>query len=359
MSAPTVFRPPDLRSLQEVVRGNPRVWPRGGGTKTALGPPPDAKVVELSQIRGVVDYDPAEFTFTAMAGTPVREVEELLARHGQYLPFDPPLAEAGATLGGTLASGLSGPGRHRYGGVRDFVLGVRFVDAEGEVVRSGGKVVKNAAGFDLAKLMVGSLGRLGVVVEVSVKVFPAPMARATLRVDRPSFEAAWGVLRALYTSSFDLEALDLEPPGTLWVRVAGRRESLPARLERLLAFLQGGAEVVWDDASVWDPVREFRWVPEGWSLVKVGLTPGRVPELERELSSTEGLRRYSAGGNVAWVAWPADPSRLSAVLEKLGLRGLRVLGPPGPPFLGQAVPDGFYARVKRALDPVGRFGAFS
>jgi len=355
----TVVRPPDLRSLQELVRQSPRVWPRGAGTKSALAPAEGAVVVQLCELRGVVDYDPGELTFTALAGTPVREVEEMLARHGQYLPFDPPLSEAGATLGGTLASGLSGPGRHRYGGVRDFVLGVRFVDAEGELVRAGGKVVKNAAGFDLARLMVGSLGQLGVVVEVSVKVFPAPKARATLRVDRPGFEAAWSVLRMLYASAFDLEALDLQPPGTLWIRVAGRPESLPARLERLVKFLEGRAEVVRDDAQVWGPVREFRWVPEGWSLVKVGLTPGRLPELERELSRVDCLRRYSAGGNVAWVAWPGDAAELSPVLDRLGLRGLRVLGPPGPAFLGRAQPDGFYARTKRALDPVGRFAALA
>ena len=106
----------------------------------------------------------------------------MLAEHGQYLPFDPPLAAAGATLGGTVAAGLSGPGRYRYGGVRDFVLGVRFVDGMGNLVRGGGKVVKNAAGFDFPKLMVGSLGRLGVLAELSFKVFPQPPAFATLAV---------------------------------------------------------------------------------------------------------------------------------------------------------------------------------
>jgi glycolate oxidase FAD binding subunit len=351
-----VLRPADFASLQEVVREHPSVWPRGAGTKTALQPPEGAVVLDLSQLRGVVDYDPAEFTFTALAGTPVREVEELLGRHGQYLPFDPPLCQAGATLGGTLASGLSGPGRYRYGGVRDFVLGVRFVDGHGQLVRAGGKVVKNAAGFDLAKLLVGSLGRLGVVAELSFKVFPAPRARKTVRVDRPDFERAWEVLRALYTSSFDLEALDLVPPGTVWVRVAGRPESLAARVGRLLDFLPRHAQAVEDDAPVWEEAREFRWVPPGWTLVKVPVTPRRLPELEGELARGQSLRRYSAGGNVAWVAWPEDVSPLAAVLDRLGLRGLRVLGPPGPPFLGRPEPDGFGRRVKQALDPLGRFG---
>ncbi len=351
-----VVRPADVTALQELVREYPCVWPRGGGTKTGLRPPEGAVVVELSGLRGVVEYDPGEFTFTALAGTPVREVEKLLAEHGQYLPFEPPLAAAGATLGGTLASGLSGPGRYRYGGVRDFVLGVRFVDAEGHVVRSGGKVVKNAAGFDLAKLFVGSLGQLGVVVEVSFKVFPAPQAHATLRVEHRRFEEAWEVLRALYASSFDLEALDLVPPGTLWVRVAGRGQSLGARLERLRAFLQGRGEVVEDDAALWEQAREFRWVPAGWALVKVPLTPRRVVALEQELAPTDSLRRYSAGGNVGWVAWPGSPAALSEVLQRLELRGLQVLGGGGPAYLGVRGPEPFAARVKRALDPVGRFG---
>ena len=114
----------------------------------------------------------SEFTFTALAGTPVREIAAALAERGQYLPFDPMLREAGATLGGTVAAGLSGPGRFRYGGLRDFILGVRFVDGEGRLLRLGGKVVKNAAGFDLPKFFVGSLGRFGVLAEMTFKVFP-------------------------------------------------------------------------------------------------------------------------------------------------------------------------------------------
>ena len=164
---------------------------RGGGSKPGLSTPgDDVTVLDMSGLRGVVEYEPNEFVFTALAGTPVAEVVAMLAEHGQYLPFDPPFAAAGATLGGAVASGLSGPGRYRYGGVRDFVIGVRFVDGLGQLVRGGGKVVKNAAGFDLPKLMVGSLGRLGALVELSFKVFPKPPAFATLRVDYPSLAAA-------------------------------------------------------------------------------------------------------------------------------------------------------------------------
>src|SRR5207253_6842143 len=141
-------------------------------------------------LRGITEYDPSEFTFTAGAGTPVREIVAALAESGQYLPFDPMLVEAGATLGGTVAAGLSGPGRFRFGGVRDFILGVRFVDGAGRLLRMGGKVVKNAAGFDLPKFFCGSLGRFGLIVEATFKVFPRPASRLTLRLRAENAEVA-------------------------------------------------------------------------------------------------------------------------------------------------------------------------
>lgn len=342
-------------AVAAAVREHAAVRTRGGGTKTALAPM-DGVILDLSGLRGVVDYDPSEFTFTALAGTPVRQVEALLGQHGQYLPFDPPLAAAGATLGGTVASGLSGPCRYRYGGVRDFVLGCRFVDGDGRLIRAGGKVVKNAAGFDFPKLFVGSLGTLGVLVELSFKVFPRPPAHATLRVRRRGLREALETMCALATSAFDLEAVDLAPPSTLWVRVAGLRESLLARVDRLRAFLGGEVELVEEDAAVWEGAREFTWLPAGWSLVKVPTTPRRVAELESKLAGAESVRRYSAGGNVAWVGWPGDPGLLGKTLAELGLRGLRLLGPPGPVALGRWEANPFGVRVKHALDPAGRLG---
>ncbi|MDR5683299.1 MAG: FAD-binding protein [Armatimonadota bacterium] len=354
-----ICRPRSIDDVQEVVRERTRIRPRGGGTKTALSAPADGEtVVDMSGLTGVVEYDPGEFTFSALAGTPVREVEALLAQHGQYLPFDPPLAAAGATLGGTVAAGLSGPRRYRYGGVRDFVLGVRFVDGEGRVVRGGGKVVKNVAGFDFPKLMVGSLGRLGVLVELSFKVFPRPRSYATVHVERADMSAAVEALKDLYVSRFDIEALDLEPPGVLWVRIGGLSESLDVRLQRLLEFLGRAARVLRGDEEValWESVREFSWVPAGCSLVKVSITPGRVTALEERLAAREPARRYSVGGNLAWVACPGDLGDLDAILTSVGLAGLCVLGPPGRVRLG-AWGDGVFAeRVKRALDPGGRFG---
>ncbi|MDR7416996.1 MAG: FAD-binding protein [Armatimonadota bacterium] len=354
-----LVRPSTVTEVQEIVRERRFVLPRGGGTKPALSTPAsETTVLDLSRLSGVLEYDPAEFTFTAWAGTPVREVEDLLTRHGQFLPFDPPFRDAGATLGGTVASGLSGPRRYRYGGVRDFVLGVRFVDGTGAVVRGGGKVVKNAAGFDLPKLMVGSLGQLGVLVELTFKVFPAPRAHATLRVTYARVEEALRGLLRLNTSGFDLEAVDLEPPGILWVRLGGREESLEARTRRLVAFLGGPVEVLRgeEERALWEGVREFSWVPAGHALVKVPVTPRRLAGLEERLARAGALRRYSVGGNCAWVAWPLDLALLHRTLVELGLAGLCVLGPPGRPVLGEWGGEAFARRVRQALDPQGKFG---
>jgi glycolate oxidase FAD binding subunit len=323
-------------------------------------------------LSGVIEYQPQEFTFTAWAGTPITAVEALLAQHGQYLPFDPLLAQQGATLGGTVASGLSGPGRQRYGGVRDFLIGVQFVDGQGQLVRGGGKVVKNAAGFDLPKLMVGSLGRLGALVELTFKVFPSPEQYATLKLTYPHLEMALTDIFRLTTSPLELHGLDLEPAAsgkwTLWARLGGLSQAMPARLERLREFLlkpKGGATTTEalegaPEADLWQQVKALAWLPGGWALVKVPLTPKRIPQVEAKLNKTEAQRRYSAGGNLLWLAWPTPPNKewataLDRWLSDLGMGGLVVLGPPGPARLGVNPGAPFARRLKQALDPEGRF----
>src|SRR5581483_4094672 len=178
-----VLEPTTQAELVDAICSAPRVIAGGAGTKPRLVSV-GAEVVRLSMthLNGIIEYEPSEFTFTALAGTPLREIMAALAERGQYLPFDPMLAAAGATLGGTVAAGLSGPGRFRFGGLRDFILGVRFVDGMGRLLRMGGKVVKNAAGFDLPKFFVGSLGRFGVLVEVTFKVFPRTTSALTVRL---------------------------------------------------------------------------------------------------------------------------------------------------------------------------------
>ena len=385
-------RPASIAEVQAAVRAaspGSRILTRGRGTKPPLSTPREGAVaLDVSGLSGISEYEPGEFTFTALAGTPIAEIDAALAEHGQFLPFDPPLVEAGATLGGTVAAGLSGPGRYRYGGVRDFILGVRYVDGAGEVVRTGGKVVKNAAGFDISKLMVGSLGALGILVELSFKVFPKPEAYATLRVSHPTLDAALATLHRLTSSQMDFFAIDLTPTpdsAILEVRLGGLAAAFPDRLTRLGA-LTGGGDILMDaeDAACWRAAWEFTWRPEDAVLVKVPVTPGRIARLEADLTElalrltaeraqgTEKtkssaisassavrfslVRRYSAGGQVAWLSWPpAALDGLDAALKALDLSGLVVLGKPGRTRLGVRTGQSFERRVKVALDPVGRF----
>jgi glycolate oxidase FAD binding subunit len=344
--------------VKEAVREGKKLLPKGGGSKPALSTPTGgAETLDVSGLCGVLEYDPAEFTFTALAGTTLSDVETLLRDNGQYLPFDPPLVKAGATLGGTVASGLSGPGRNRYGGVRDFILGVTMVTGAGEMVRGGGKVVKNAAGFDLPKLMVGSMGRLGVLVELSFKVFPEPKSYATLKVDFEALEEAVAALVKLSTAPFDLEALDLKPPGTLLVRIGGLAEALPPRIKRLEGFLERSGKTLEgeEEAARWQEVREFSWLPEGWSLVKIPLTPKRIAPLEARLEKTEAKRHYGVAGNLLWLAWPEKIEELERLLLDLELSGLILVGPAERPLVGKVQGRAFAARLKSALDPEEKF----
>ncbi len=354
------LRPDAVEEAQEALRGHERVLPRGAGTKPALSSPPEGTVsLEVSGLTGIEDYDPEELTFTARAGTSLGEIEAALAENGQYLPFDPPLVAAGATLGGAVAAGTSGPLRYRSGGVRDFILGVRFLDGEGRLVRAGGRVVKNAAGFDLSKLMVGSAGRLGVMVELSFKVFPQPQAWATLTVDCARLDEALALIGALATAPFDLEALDLEPPGRLRLRLAGLADAMPARLERLEGILERSGERLEgeEDGTLWREVRDFAWVAEDAAIVKVALVPKRVPELEAKLEPLAVERRYGAGANIAWLAWPGErpAQELDELLRSLGLAGVFLTGSPPRPMVGTHAGGAFAQRVKSALDPSDRF----
>ena len=348
--------------IQDAVRTHAKLRPVGGGSKPALS---SRANLELKNVSGVLEYDPLEYTFTALAGTTLKEVEALLAAENQYLPFDPPLADKGATLGGTVAAGLSGPGRWRYGGVRDFLLGVRFVAGTGELVTGGGKVVKNAAGFDFPKLMVGALGRFGVMVELTFKVFPRPEAYATLAVDLGGLDAAVLTMQRLAVAGFELTCLDLKPPSQLTLRVGGTAAALPKRLERLQAFIGRAGEVSTNEAdeAVWREARAFPWLSAEHSLVKIPLNPSKLGALETALEklATPLPRRYSVGGNVLWLGWPDESGEqgLEALLNGLELSALALTGSWRTPLLGRQVGRAFGARVSSVLDPDGKFSLSS
>jgi glycolate oxidase FAD binding subunit len=349
----------NIAELQKIIRSHPRLRPGGGGSKTALVPPEGVTRLDVSGLAGLLEYQPSEYTFTALAGTPLSDVNQILADNGQFLPFDPPQSEQGATLGGTVAAGMSGPGRYRFGGVRDFLLAIQYLDGEGELVRAGGKVVKNSAGFDLPKWMVGSLGGYGALVELTFKVFPQPVAYTSLRAGYSSLEEALQALIQITNIPVDLFCLDLVPTPSgaeLLIRIGGLPEAFPARVQRLQNLLERGDSIEGEaEIRFWRETREFSWLPKGTSLVKVPITPRRVIQLDALLSEHGAERRYSAGANLAWVAWPGDLAQLDQGLSQLQLSGLVILGQPGNSLIGIRQGQAFAKRVKQALDPNGRW----
>lgn len=356
----TTARPTTIDDLAALVPSRTRWHVRAGGTKPALStPPPDVDQLNLAGLTGITEYSPEECTFTALAGTRLSDVQHALAPHRQYLPFDPPFAPAGATLGGTVAAGVSGPGRLRFGGVRDFLIGVRLVDGDGHVRQSGGKVVKNAAGFLLHQALVDSAGRFAVLAELTFKVFPAPEASATVAIATGSVTDAVALMLMVQRERFDVDAMDIAPPGTLFVRLSGFAEALPARLERLQRVAGISAHVLTgsDEASVWREARECEWSEDGASLVRVPLTSSQVARLDVSLDAHGVRRRYSVAGNLAWIAWTPPLDTLDTLLRGLGLGG-QVLIAPTPlhsPFLGIVTAGVFDERVRTVLDPHRRF----
>ena len=363
--------PRSAAEVSEAVRGAERIVPRGGGTKPALWSVEGADVLDLSALSGITEYLPSEYTVTALAGTPLTDVKARLAAEGQYLPFDPLLVEAGGTVGGAVAAGANGPGRLRYGGLRDFLLAVTFVDGRGEIVRGGAKVVKNAAGFDLPKLMVGSLGRLGVLTECTFKVFPHPESCATLRVAGLALDEAIEAAGRAGAGAVELECLDLVHGLAGWdleIRIGGRSFALDARLKRAADLLDTDVTTLSGtaDAAHWRTRREFGWASPDASVLKLPLTPGTAGALEHVLTGLDAshvARAYSAGIQQAFVAWPAervaDLPALDRALTGAKLTALALRAPgnaANQPILGYRTGGELLRRVEQALDPAGRFG---
>jgi glycolate oxidase FAD binding subunit len=281
----------------------------------------------------------------------------VLAGHRQYLPFDPPLAAAGATLGGTVAAGVNGSCRYRYGGIRDFIIGARIVDGRGRLTHSGGKVVKNAAGFLLHQALVGSCGALGILAELTFKVFPAAEAHGTVRVEAADLAAAVALIATVQRARFDLEAVDLEPPKTVWLRLGGFKEALSERIALLQTVVGGTAEIRMgaDEAVVWHGAREFAWAPAGQPLVRIPITLPAVPHLDAVLERYLAPRRYTVAGNLALVAWTEPLDLLSDALRNMGLTGQILLGAAGRRFIGAVTTGAFEERLRGVMDPDSRF----
>jgi glycolate oxidase FAD binding subunit len=353
----TVLAPASVAELREVVRSCPRLLAFGAGTKTRLS---QVEVPKLSMTRlaGMVEYEPSEFTFTAMAGTPVRQLVESLSARGQCLPFDPILLEAGATLGGTVAAGLSGPGRLRFGGIRDFIIGAQFVDGLGRLLRVGGKVVKNAAGFDLPKFFVGSLGRFGVLTELTFKVFPFASSTLTLKLGAPDAECAARIMVEAARARWEPQALDILPGSCdVYLRLAGPAQALDQIAKEILSNWPGEKLTEMQARVIWSDLNEFRWAYPSGLLAKIVFTPAVLPMAHRELQSLDGVRIHvSSGGNVAFVSLPSvdQSSKLNQVLCDLSLPAVTLRG-EALLWLGAQPRPKILDAVKRALDPDNRF----
>lgn len=300
------MRPVDEAELAEFVRGaNAPLVLRGGGTR-GIGVPAAGEVLETGGLSGVRLYEPGALTLVVGAGTPLVEVEGLLAGEGQRLPFDPPdmrglLGREGvSTIGGVVAVNASGPRRVQAGACRDSLIGVRFVDGTGTVVRNGGRVMKNVTGIDLVKLMAGSHGTLGVLTEVAFKVLPAPEAVATLCVEGLDDVRAVEAMAAALGSPFDVTGAAHWPGRGTFVRVEGFATSVRYRageLARVLGRFGAVAEVPGD---VWAEVRDvvpFHGVAgDVWRL---SVKPSDAPALVARSGADAVL--YDWGGGLVWL----------------------------------------------------------
>jgi glycolate oxidase FAD binding subunit len=352
------LQPSTIEELAGAVRSAAQVLPTGGGTKPGLSASGAAVSISTARLTGIVDYSPSEFTFTARAGTPVRDIIAALAEQKQYLPFDPPLAAAGATLGGTVAAGLDGPGRLRFGGIRDFILGIRFVDGEGRLLRMGGKVVKNAAGFDLPKFFVGSLGRFGILAEITFKVFPRPDSTLTLEFAVSDDSAMAGLLGAAAKGRWELEALDASfSAGKAYARVGGPPDALEALAADLGRRWPSQILSSSDAARLWQAANDFSWAHPNGVLSKIPLTLARLPQFAALTRNAPGARDWiSAAGNVGYLSLPegAEVRGIDEQLRNLGFEALVFRG-GGPLWLGLHADFRIHEAVKHALDPLKRF----
>ena len=366
-----VLRPTAIDEIRQIIVGHRSVFPIGNRTKPgcgsvfANGNENDNRpaLVSLTELSGIIEYEPSEFTFTAHAGTRVSEIADVLKQRNQYLPFDPLLVDAGATLGGTVASNAAGPGRFRYGGVRDFLLAVCLVTGDGETIRAGAKVVKNSAGFDIPKLMVGSLGRLGVMTELTFKVFPIQSSQSTIQVRCRSHEEAIEMMSAAACSRWELDAIDYRAAErTVHFRIAGPEHSNGLIAGEILERWHGAAVISSDQSDrFWSSVGELGFAGPESIIAKVPTTTTSFLELTRSFADNRNVEIHlSVAGSLVWMAIKSEKavSDVDKTLQQLSLAGLVVRGSADRTWLGHRHSRAIDDAVKQAMDPANRFPGF-
>lgn len=317
---------------------------RGGGSKDWYGQVPIGEVLDTRAYQGIVAYDPTELVITVRAGTRLAEVEQVLAEQNQTFAFEPPHFGPDATVGGMVACGLSGPRRAAVGAVRDFVLGAVLMDSKGEVLHFGGQVMKNVAGYDVSRLLTGSLGTLGLLLEVSLKVLPKPYAETSLRLQMTEDEAIrrlnqWGGQPLPISASAWCE-------GALVLRLSGARAAITAAQQAI-----GGEEISGDD--FWLAMREqsnefFTQSSTLWRL--------SVPSTAPPLGLGEQLIEW--GGAQRWLRSDAPAAAIRAAAVEAGGHATLFRGgdkrvgvfQPLAPAVGK-----IHQNMKHAFDPDGIF----
>jgi glycolate oxidase FAD binding subunit len=294
---------------QQVVRayeGHTPLRISGGGSKAFYGRPTDGIPLDVSGHRGVLSYEPTELVLTARAGTPLAEIEKMLAAQGQMLAFEPPHWGDGATLGGTVACNLSGPRRPFAGAARDFVLGCRIINGRGEKLHFGGEVMKNVAGYDAARLMAGAFGTLGVLLDVSLKVLPAPERELTL-VQSCLPEQALAQMNRLAGQPLPLSA-SAWADGRLYLRLSGAASAIDTFRERL------PGDILPEVSSFWTDLRERKlpFFADARPLWRLSLPPSAPPP---EIAG-DWLIDWSGGQR--WLATDALAEQVRGAVAALG-----------------------------------------
>jgi glycolate oxidase FAD binding subunit len=345
MSAPE----PAIAALRDRVRAaaaaGTKLRLRGAGTKDFYGESLEGEVLDLTAHQGIVAYDPAELVITARCGTRLSQLEAVLAAAGQFLAFEPPAFGGDPTLGGIIAAGLSGPRRMYAGAARDFVLGARLLGADGELLRFGGEVMKNVAGFDVSRLLCGSLGILGIITDVSLKVLPLPRQEQTLRLELGINEACEAFNR------WAGQPLPLSAAawyeGCAWLRLSGAAPAVHSACARF-----GGERIATPVAqSFWAAVRHCTLPlfaePQLWRLS----LPGRAGALP-----LPPPRLLDWGGALRWYAG-SDAHDYRAVAAGVGGSALcwRGEAPQGRFHPLSAASQALHRRLKQQLDPRGIF----
>jgi glycolate oxidase FAD binding subunit len=327
---------------------------RGGGTKDFYGEPPQDSldVLDLRGCAGIVSHEPTELVVTARCGTSLAELEAELARHRQFLPFEPPHLGEAATVGGMVAAGLSGPRRASAGAVRDYVLGAVLMSGDGELLHFGGQVMKNVAGYDVSRLLAGSLGILGPIVQVSLKVLPLPAAEATLRLrcdlrDALTYLNAWGGQPLPISASAYHD-------GELSLRLSGARAAVEAAMDRLAST--HGAEPLGDGraAAFWTSLREQTapFFAGDAPLWRLSLPSNAAPV------ALSGPQLVEWGGALRWLRTEADPQAVRRAATEAGGTASLYFDPragSGRFHPLSAANLELHRRLKRELDPQGLF----